>query len=427
MRRWSQRMYVMVGATAMVARVNCRYRQKVPCPPTMDPTIATWCLDGPAASSRSLILLSQLVNTLWTNGRGGPSNTSVRVSNTYIVEGDKSKTHPQFYESLLLVFDTAELPKENISAHGSPTKLADGSLNRVPNTNVTLPSTNVTVCSISTVLTPAALSAFTIRMDGKNVDCAHRINRTLQYHEQWLDYSSTVKTGVRFTGKNLLMPRSMVQLVVNPTLRKLGDVVNGIHDYMWDKKSANPAWLEITAAGSFISIFSTSSQSTSQYSLGFGYKLPESVMSEPRERPTSNELMINIYNQGYGFKLSSRVGILAVVLLMLHAVIVLAGSLWQLFWERRVIKAWSTVPEYLALGLGSTPQDGSLENTCAGITAAQSLRTIVKVGVTTPEHLELHVGGNDLKPALAQFDAKYGSRGKRRHGRMNGPKGVSTD
>lgn len=47
------------------------------------------------------------------------------------------------------------------------------------------------------------------------------------------------------------------------------------------------------------------------------------------------------------------VNIFAVSLLMLHAAIVLVGSLWQLLWERSVINALSIVPEYLPLGLGS--------------------------------------------------------------------------
>lgn len=414
MRRWSQRLYVMVNATAIVAQVNCRYRQKVRCPPTMDPKIAPWCLEGSATPSRGLLLLSQSsVDNMPGNKYEFPGH-NVAVSKTYITEGDKSKTHPQFSESLQLVVDTFEMAWEKVSDWGNSSARFD----------ITLPSTNVTVCSISTVLTPALLSSFTVRMDGRNVDCAYLVNRTLQYHEDWLDHSSTVNKSRLFaesTQPSTLVPRSMVKLVVNQTLRMLGDVVNGMSYDMLLANSADPAWLEIAVAGAFVSVFSTLGKSTSQYSVGHKVKLPESAMSEPRISDWYKVLTINIYNQGYGFKLSSRVGILAVVLLMLHAVIVVAGSVWQLFWERRVIKAWTTVPEYLALGLGST-QDGALENTCAGISGAQSLRTIVKVGVTTPEHLELHVGGNDLKPALAQFDAKYGSRAKRGHRRRNGPK-----
>lgn len=146
-------------------------------------------------------------------------------------------------------------------------------------------------------------------------------------------------------------------------------------------------------------------------------------MPEPLPPPDNIRFTINVCDQGYGFRLSSRVGILAVALLILHAVIVLVGSLWQLFWERSVINAWHTVPEYLALGLGGTLQDGVLDNTCAGITAGESLRAIVKVGVTTPEHLELQVG-TVMKPALGRFEAKYGSRTRRCHKRKSGAKRV---
>lgn len=49
-------------------------------------------------------------------------------------------------------------------------------------------------------------------------------------------------------------------------------------------------------------------------------------------------------SQGYGFRLSPKADILAVTLLILHAVIVFFGSVWQLFCGRCLMAAWNTVP-----------------------------------------------------------------------------------
>lgn len=408
MHRWSQRLYVTINATAIVAQVNCRYRRRVPCPPSMDTTVAPWCLDGSATLNQRLMLFSRL--SLLT---GKAANPGEAVSTAYITEGDRSKTHPKFFESLQIVFDHVGKQGDIISYFGNGTK------------GLMIPTPNVTVCSISTVLTPAVLSELTIPITGKNVDCPYGVNRTLQYHEHWLDYTSIV-TGLTSSGSRnhtTIPPRTMVELVANPTLRDFGDVVLRMYSIMEGAPSQDPAWLELMIAGTFTSLFSTMSRSSSQYTVGSGIELPESAILEPPVYSHGEKrLIVNTYKQGYGFKLSSRVGILAVVLFILHGLIVLVGLVWQLFWGRGVIRAWSTVPEYLALGLGSTLQNGVLENTCAGITSLQSLQTIVNVGVTTPEHLELHVGVNHLKPALTQFDAKYGSRAKGRQGRRKGLK-----
>lgn len=422
MRRWSQRLYVMIDATAIIAKVNCRYQPKIPCPPTMDPTISPWCIEGSATPNRSLMLLSQLSAPDQHSGTGKRVGGLV-VSRAYITEGHKSQTHSRFVDSLQVVFDVAYLHRKQSADFDKDT---GGPHNHTEGINFSLPTTNVTVCSVSTVITPAVVSAFTIPMDGRNVECAYRVNRTLQYYENYLDYSGVLDGSLfpfESSRGSTLTPRSMVELVTNPVLRNFGKVVNMMAYRMEMDILRDPAWLEITIGGAFVSLFSTLELSTSQYSVDLNIELPESAMPEPRlHSPGGERSTINVYNQGYGFMLSSRVGILAVALLLLHAVIVVVGSVWQLFWQRSVINAWSTVPEYLALGLGSTLQDGDLDNTCAGITAVESLRTIVQVGSTTREHLELHVGRAGLRPVLGRLDAKYGARAKSRHRRRNGAK-----
>lgn len=382
--------------------MNCQYRQKIPCPPTTDPVTSPWCLAGTA---RSLMLLSQSSRKRWRQPRSG---RFLDISRVYITEGSRSETHSEFTDSLQVVLDSgyiSELDRREFN-------------NSASQLEALLPSTKVIVCSISTVITPAVMSSFTTHMDGRLLHCPFRDNNTLRYHENWLDHASTTETGITYTvtGNASFATRSMVKLVRNPALRLFGNTVNILGA---GRSEPDPAWLELTIAGAFASIFAKLRRSSSQYGIDDTIQLPEGIIPEPRLHVPGNKgFTIQVYNQGYGFRLST-VGVFAVVLLVLHAAIVLVGSVWQLFWERSVITAWSTVPEYLALGLGSTLVARVLDNTCAGITAGESLRTIVKVGVTSPEHLEIQVGRTGLKPVLGRYDAKYGSRAERQHKRRS--------
>lgn len=129
----------------------------------------------------------------------------------------------------------------------------------------------------------------------------------------------------------------MVELVHNSALLLFGKTVNIIDPY---SPETDPAWLEITIAGAFDSIFSNLRRSTSQYGIEDNIQLPESMILEPRvHNPANTGFTIEVYNQGYGFRLSTTVSVFAVALLILHAAIVVVGSLWQLCWERRVINA----------------------------------------------------------------------------------------
>lgn len=121
--------------------------------------------------------------------------------------------------------------------------------------------------------------------------------------------------------------------------------------------------------------------------------------------------VISVFNLGYGFRLSTRTSILGITVLLAHAVIVMLGSLWQLFWERKIILGWGTIHDYVALALGSDIPD-ELNNTCAGISNTQTLQTVVKVGETTNDHLEIAIIERrlDMKPVLSRV-GKYGSHG----------------
>ncbi|KAJ0161447.1 hypothetical protein CTA2_6194 [Colletotrichum tanaceti] len=66
------------------------------------------------------------------------------------------------------------------------------------------------------------------------------------------------------------------------------------------------------------------------------------------------------------------------VVLLLHAVVAVAYTLWYL-WEGQVGEGWDTIPELLALSQQSPPADGEiLSNTCAGV---RTMRTMEAVAV----------------------------------------------
>lgn len=136
-------------------------------------------------------------------------------------------------------------------------------------------------------------------------------------------------------------------------------------------------------------------------------------MPEPPLSIPERNLTIPIHNLGYRYRLSSRTGLLGMTILIAHAVIVVFGSIWQMFLRRSLIPAWDTIPDYVALAFGSETPD-VLDNTCAGIAATKSLQNIATVGETTKHHLEIAVGeqdpGSTMRSVKGKLDAKNGSR-----------------
>lgn len=53
------------------------------------------------------------------------------------------------------------------------------------------------------------------------------------------------------------------------------------------------------------------------------------------------------------YRLSNRTGIVGVIVLVLHAVTVIAASLWQLIFVKCIILGWKGTPQYAMLGAGS--------------------------------------------------------------------------
>lgn len=331
-----------------------------------------------------------------------------------MTEGPRSQKYPEFTDSYEIIYDEGLVPWSD-------------DLDLLPTekyTNIPLPTSRVVVCSILTTMQPALVTSLAVRFKAEYADYPSPENRTILFHKQWLDGTNWLRewpstdVGESFVNGNLtLPPRNMSDITGNPQLRLFGEVIGKTaYSFTFLETEVEPSGashLEMVVSGIFCTLFALSKRSLSQYPANIREVLPESWMPEPVLSIPARNLTISIYNLGYGYRLSSRTGILGMTILIAHAVIVVLGSIWQLCWRRTVISAWDTIPDYVALALGSETPD-VLDNTCAGIVATKSLRHIATVGETTKHHLEIAVGeqypGSTMTSVQGKLDAKYGSR-----------------
>lgn len=311
----------------------------------------------------------------------------------YISEGPRKPNYPSFSASLVVVFDGVFIPVGTYE----------------------IPSKNVTVCSITAEIRPAVASSLEFPLRFESADMNKTSSETLIFHEHWLDSIHTAwyddEGGFSHVTEEFVHPRNMSNITVNNALLTLGSILLPERVSIEEGNRA-AARVEVPVAAAFAYTFSTLVPSITQYPKGVGEILPDDLKPEPlRNSPQIETVTVHVYDLGYGFQLSSRTGKLGVTVLIAHAFIVLLGSLWQLFWERKVISAWCTIPEYVSLALGSS-MPPKLEDTCAGIARTQTLKSIVKVGETTENHLEICTIGEklEMKPVLDRFGYKYGSQ-----------------
>lgn len=399
--RWKSK-YVLDVST-IDAWVACRRREKLPCGGTTNTTgDSDWCYedlagDGTLRKSQNLVLVRRTEADQF-GGRG-------MIPNVYMTEGPLVNNTKYATSMEVLI----ELP-DNVSP-------------------------DVVICSISaerksgiaTFLNngvefyPASIDYLDYQLRS---DDTKEPPSTLQYYEHWLDGVTTATTTQDFTfpARNASEPLEPII-----ALSEFGWVVSNYTRDFLDKTWADDAGeLEFAVGGAFVYLLSSvngdgwaEQGNQTQYQAltqNIPYLPKEAVLETPRISKIPTKLRIEAYREGYGFRLSTRTGLLGVVVLIAHAVIAVLASVWQLCWRRRVIKGWVTIPEYTALGIGSASREGLLENTCAGIEAKETLGSVVKVGETTPGHLEIAVVGPGL-PGHQQTEFKsvgleaYGFRG----------------
>lgn len=297
---------------------------------------------------------------------------------------------------------------------------------------------NITICSISTVLRSTIVSSLRIPFSPQYAKYTNDLSqltggdeapRAVIFHENWLDtvylsdpaeYKAGIPIPVVNTEVFTYPPRNISEPSRNPTLARLAKIFLTPNTRSSDDIQRNlgqgqveAAALEIVLGGSFLQFMSLMNPTSSQYSVAPGLMLPDSLMPEPqRFFPDTTTYVLKVYRLGYGFRLSSRTGLLGMIVLATHAVIAVLGSLWLIFWERKVIAAWGTVPDYLALGIGSSIDGQGLKNTCAGISGTETLGAVVVVGETTPKHLEISLVERvtQQRPQSVLVEDRYGDK-----------------
>ncbi|WQF87211.1 hypothetical protein CDEST_12225 [Colletotrichum destructivum] len=81
----------------------------------------------------------------------------------------------------------------------------------------------------------------------------------------------------------------------------------------------------------------------------------------------------------YAMKIQGWFDWTSAVVLLLHALVAIAYTLWCL-WEGQVGEGWDTIPELLALSQQSAPADGGiLSNTCAGVPTIRTMEAVAMV------------------------------------------------
>lgn len=383
---------------AMMVEVECHNKRKVECPKATARDSGEWCYtnstDGATdylQRSKDLLLLFKEFSPVHN------SHNTVSINKVYITEGPRMKDNPEFADSVEVVLDSAILPWD-----GNP----DSQLNK-------LPTSSVQVCTISvTTNIPAVAYSMDVQLNLEHVEYNEHAGNRLLFHENWLDstynltddsaYTPVTRQNITFPPRNSSKPTNNTYLSTFGELLVRGSILAATNNHNRDDPSA----FEIMLSGSFLTVYSRLSQSNSQYTYTptAAIPLPESHVLFNRD-PRS----IKIFNLGYGFRFSTRTSILGLTILLAHIAIVVIGSVWQLFWERKVICGWNTVPDFVALGMASEVPV-VLQNTCAGVKGSDALRCLVKVGEITDQHLEIAVVGQrvTMRPVLGKFDGRYG-------------------
>lgn len=346
---------------------------------------------------------------------------------------------PNFAASIDFVIEGIE------SSAGDPR-----TLNPIWNDHTTIPRLGIIVCSTSARIGSTTITASDTMVYHKYspyADYQILANGTkessspLLFHEHWIGavgalsevVNANYNAPITSTGKDNVGPRNPNIVTPNRILQEIGYL---LVVQFW-KASLKPlqervvrdieaAEIELPISGAMSALLSRMWPTYSQYALPATDRLPDTYLPRQHFYDDQTEATIKVYQLGYGFRLSTRTGVLGIAVLLCHAVIALAGSFWQVFRWRKVITAWSTVPDYLALGVGSSTVQPGFENTCAGVSAKRTLQSIVTVENSVQQHLgvEMTVAGTTfgtqsnpvarkVVPILSRVTDLYGERGNK--------------
>lgn len=381
------------------AWVTCRATEKRPCTENAvlsgDASDPDWCYQsvnrdnnnaGTLRTSQNLLMAHDFIEG-WNHPR------------VWLTEGPRIESNSHYSDSIEVLF---EKPAES-----APFMF------------------NLTVCSFSAELVAAIGTSYGTDYTAEKVKYFDYIllpdgktakPRKFLFHENWLDraysYDPELWTSLPFT--NLSFPEGSVEAPENytypigsmaypdnftyparpgmdPKMNLFGIFASHLTSAVGftmtpesqsEQREAFP--VEATVGGMLAYLLSWSIPCESQYSMLYE-EIPERFRLEP---PQSYPIVYSweVYRQGYGFRLSTRTAYLGVTILLSHAVIAIAASLWQGM-RGGVIRAWTTIPDYAILGSGSPSLVMAYPNACAGVAGTNVLAGLIQVAEKIPNSI----------------------------------------
>jgi hypothetical protein len=441
--------------TGLEMDIVCRLRAKKSCVNASSADDKEWCyvpvfeepiMGGPLRSNRDLLLISdhRPFNFQLESNYGNPPDYI--LPKMYITEGPRIEGNERFTNSIVFVFE--EYVGSNLFVCST--------------TNAILKGATVIISDLTAMQShiKAEYHEYISHFKFDNVTTTLEPPRPLIYYEHWLDtlhmYDYDRERAALVDLKNqsadgletpdYSTPRFSRGETINSKLKNWGAAVvqsatlyGGpiwMSDNNWTRhltQTGAPEFaplpespvlpprsyieagiVEIALGGSWFNMLLDTAPSASQYQSIYSHVYIPPAIKEAYPEPILNYSSsfyrpLALHHFVYGYRLSSRTSVIAAFLLSLHAVIALAGSIWQLR-QRCVIISWGSIPEYVTLCVGSLPLTEGIKNTCAGIQKAETLQRRVRIGETVNQHLEIAVmgSGGELNMIDVEKKRKYG-------------------
>lgn len=388
---WRQ-LKTSMNVNALNASITCRNRDKIPCNTTASALSRNssgldWCymsvnekFDAPGVlrSSQNLLLAADYADDA--------------DSRVWITEGPRIAANQHYSNSIEVVFE------------GRP--LSD---------NPQIPF-NLTVCSFSGKLVSGVGTTMGLRDTPEKIEYFDYIlqhngttakPRQILFHENWLDFAYSIKDpgdneSVRATLPTTPFSYPQRPRTTAPEYNLLGMFGNNTRKAgsRLNMMGIQPEALavEVPVGGALGYLLAWTSLTNSQYSMPYDDIPP--AFTEGLGGPESwlTEYVFKVYREGYVFRLSTRTGYLGCVVLILHAITAIAGSLWQLMSGKGVFLGWRNTPEYFMLGAGSAKLVEAYPNTCVAIAGEKALAGVIvlerrladppRIEVVSKEHVD---------------------------------------
>lgn len=151
------------------------------------------------------------------------------------------------------------------------------------------------------------------------------------------------------------------------------------------------AALEGTVGGALTFLLSWLPPTSSQYAMSLEDIPVRYTAGLPQIQPEAllTGYVFRAYREGYIYRLETRTGYLGLVILSLHAVTAVVGSVWNMVTRRRVVLGSMDTPDYAMLGAASE----ELEEGVGEKGIARACVVVLRRRVTGPPKLELVAKG----------------------------------